>query len=292
MPAAELDVHPDLVRALLADQHPDLADRPLALVANGWDNVLFRLGDDLVVRLPRRELAVALVEHEQRWLPDLAPLLPLPVPTPVRVGRPGVGYPWPWSICRWIDGRSALDTPPTDLGEAAEALGRFLAALHRPAPDGAPPNPFRGTSLAVRSPITLRALDHLGAAVDQVGMRRRWEDLVALPPWDRPPVWVHGDTHPGNLIVSDGRLAAVVDFGDLTAGDPASDLAVAWMLLPAEHRPRFRTAVGADADDALWARARAWALGIGLSLLASSADNPAYAELAGRAVDEALSELP
>lgn len=291
MPAAEVVVDEALVRGLLAEQHPDLAGEPLVLVANGWDNVLFRLGDDLVARLPRRQLAVPLVEHEQRWLPELAPRLPLPIPAPMRIGRPGGGYPWPWSICRWTPGRSALETPPADLGAAAEALGRFLAAVHAPAPADAPANPYRGVPLPDRTERTIAALDDLGGAVDGPRLRARWDELLELPGWDRPPVWVHGDTHPGNLIVHDGELVAVVDWGDLTAGDPASDLVVAWMLLPAEHRPAFRRAVGADDDEALWARGRAWALAIGLSLLASSADNPAYATMAHRTLDEALGEL-
>jgi aminoglycoside phosphotransferase (APT) family kinase protein len=284
MPAAEVAIDAALVRALLVEQHPDLADLELTELAFGWDNVLFRLGDELVVRLPRRQLAVPLVEHEQRWLPELAPHLPLPIPAPVRVGRAGSGFPWPWSICPWFPGTSALVTPPTGPGAAADALGGFLRALHRPAPADAPTNPFRGTPLADREPRTREALEHLGLAVDGPRLRSLWDDLVSAPPWAAPPVWVHGDTHPGNLVVHEGRLAAVVDFGDLTAGDPASDLAVGWMLFPAEARARFRTAVGADADDALWTRGRAWALGIGLSLLATSADNPSYAAMAERTI--------
>jgi aminoglycoside phosphotransferase (APT) family kinase protein len=291
MPAAELDVSEALVRALLEEQHPDLAGRRLRLVANGWDNVLFRIGDDLVARLPRRGLAVPLVEHEQRWLPELAPRLPLPIPAPVRTGRPGAGYPWPWSICPWIEGESALVSPPTDLAATADALGRFLAAVHQPAPPDAPANAYRGVPLGDRTERSLAALDDLGDAVDGPRLRALWHELLELPAWDRPPVWVHGDTHPGNLVVRDGELVAVVDWGDLTAGDPASDLVVAWMLLPAEHRPAFRSAVGADDDPALWDRGRAWALAIGLSLLASSADNPDYAAMAHRTLDEALAEL-
>lgn len=291
MPAAEIDVSEGLVRSLLEEQHPDLADRPLRLAANGWDNVLFRVGEDLVARLPRRQMAVPLVEHEQRWLPQLAPHLPLPVPAPVRIGRPGAGYPWPWSICRWTEGESALVSPPADLGATALLLGRFLAALHRPAPPDAPANPYRGVPLGERTERTLAAIDELGDAVDGHRVRAVWEELLQLPAWDRPPVWVHGDTHPGNLVVRDGRVVAVVDFGDLTAGDPASDLVVAWMLLPAEHRPAFRRAAGADDDPALWDRGRAWALAIGLSLLATSADNPPYRAMSRHTIDQVLLEL-
>jgi aminoglycoside phosphotransferase (APT) family kinase protein len=290
MPAAEVDVDEALVRALLEEQHPDLARWPLRLVANGWDNVLFRLGDELVVRLPRRELAVPLVEHEQRWLPELAPRLPLPVPVPVRVGRPGAGYPWPWTVCAWMPGESALVATPTDLGATAEALGRFLAALHVPAPADAPGNPFRGIPLADRAERTLAAVERLGDTVDGPRLRALWDELVATPLWAGPPVWVHGDTHPGNLVVHEGRLAAVVDFGDLCSGDPASDLAVAWMLFPPEHRDAFRAAAGAADDDHLWTRARAWGLALGLVLSADSADNPANAALGARTLAAVLSD--
>jgi aminoglycoside phosphotransferase (APT) family kinase protein len=287
MPAAEVAVDDGLVRALLAEQHPDLAGLPLALAANGWDNVLFRLGADLAVRLPRRALAVPLVEHEQRWLPELAPHLPLPIPAPVRVGEPGHGYPWPWSICPWFDGTSALVSPPVDLDATAVALGRFLAALHVPAPVDAPPNPYRGIPLADRDERTLASIDALADEVDGPRVRALWAELRDAPAWDGPPVWVHGDVHPGNLVVRHGALTAVVDFGDLTAGDPACDLAVAWMLLRPEQHASFRTAAGA-ADDAVWARARGWALALGLVTWASSADNPPYAAHGRRTVAAAL----
>jgi aminoglycoside phosphotransferase (APT) family kinase protein len=288
MPAAEVPVDVDLVRRLLEEQHPDLAERPLALVANGWDNAIFRLGDDLAVRLPRRALAVPLVEHEHRWLPDLAPRLPLPIPAPVRVGRPGCGYPWPWSVCPWFEGTTALETPPADPLAAATDLGRFLRALHEPAPPEAPANPYRGIPLADREERTLDAIDHVDG-IDRRAVRARWDELSAAPRWDGPALWLHGDVHPGNLLVADGRLAAVLDFGDLTSGDPASDLAVAWMLLPPDARPAFRAAAGPD-DDATWTRAQAWALALGLVIGASSADNPAYARLSERTIAAAMTD--
>jgi aminoglycoside phosphotransferase (APT) family kinase protein len=289
MPAAEVDIDEALVRALLADQHPDLAALPLDLVANGWDNVLFRLGDDLVVRLPRRELAVPLVEHELRWLPQFAPRLPLPIPAPVRAGEPGPRYPWRWTIVPWIPGRSGLEAPLADLAEAAQQLGAFLRALHQPAPDDAPRSPYRGIPLADRDELTLRSIEAVDGEVDGAAMRALWARLRDTPGWDGPRVWVHGDTHPGNLIVDGGRLAGVVDFGDLNGGDPASDLAVAWMLLPPEHRPAFRAAAGAG-DEHLWTRARGWALALGLVILASSSDNPTYAALARRTLDAVVTD--
>jgi aminoglycoside phosphotransferase (APT) family kinase protein len=289
MPAAEVEVDEGLVRGLLAEQHPDLARLDLVPLANGWDNVLLRLGGELVVRMPRREMAVPLVEHELRWLPELAPRLPLPIPAPVREGRPGPGYPWPWSIVPCMPGRSGLEAPIEDLGAAALALGGFLAALHQPAPPDAPRSPVRGIPLVERDELTLRSIDALDGEVDAAAMRALWARLRDTPAWRGPRVWVHGDTHPGNLVVDGGRLAGVLDFGDLNGGDPASDLAVAWMLLPHEHRAAFRSAADADDDD-LWTRARGWALALGLVILAHSGDNPPYAALARRTLDAVLSD--
>jgi aminoglycoside phosphotransferase (APT) family kinase protein len=277
-PAAEVDVTEDLVRRLLAAQHPDLAGLPLTLADSGWDNVIFRLGDQRAVRLPRRAAAVPLVAHEQRWLPELAPRLPLPIPAPERVGLPGAGYPWPWSVLPWFPGATALATPPTDLGATADALGRFLAALHRPAPPEAPVNPFRGRPVASCTDRVHDRLDQLGPLVDRGALLAVLADAVAAPVFAGPPVWLHGDVHPGNLVVADGALAAVIDFGDLTAGDPASDLAVAWMLFPPALRPRFVAATGHD-DPALWRRARGWAVNLGLAILAHSAEHPGFATL-------------
>ena len=285
MPAAEIDVDPPLVRRLLAEQFPDLADLPLAPLANGWDNAVLRLGDDLVVRLPRRAMAAGLVEHEQRWLPELAAFgLPLAVPTPLRCGRPSAaaGYPWAWSVCPWLDGEVAATRPPADLGEAATTLGAFVRALHRPAPGDAPPNPYRGVPLAERDQVLRERVVLLGDLIDGPAVLARWEHLAGAPRWSGPPVWLHGDLHPANLLVHDGRLHAVIDFGDLTAGDPASDLFVAWQLFPEDGlRARFRDAVG-GVDGDTWRRAEAWALLMAVSYLANSADNPLIAGIGRR----------
>jgi len=287
MPPAEVEIDEELVRRLLAAQHPDLADRPLALLASGWDNVLYRLGDDLLVRLPRRQAAVDLIRAEQRWLPMLAPRLPLPIPVPVRIGTPDGDYPWPWSVGRYLPGASALavilDGGHIDHASVAATLGRFCAALHTPADDDAPHNPFRGIPLADRDAMTRQRIDQVESLIDTAAALELWERSLATPAWAGAALWLHGDLHPGNLVVDDGRITAVIDFGDITSGDPATDLAVAWMLFPPEHRPTFRTAAGpAAADDDTWARARGWALALGLAILASSADNPAYHQLATR----------
>lgn len=286
-PGAEVDVDEALVRALLADQHPDLADLPLAPLASGWDNAIFRLGDDFVVRLPRRQLAAALVEHEQRWLPDLAEGLPLPVPVAVRKGRPAPSYPWAWSVCRWFPGTVAATTPVDDIQLAARVLGAFVRAMHQPAPPDAPENPFRGVPLLERDEVMRERVDQLGDLLDRDRVLGCWEDALAIPRWAGPPLWLHGDLHPFNLLVHHGRLSAVIDFGDLTSGDPATDLAVAWMLFPPPLRAVFRSEAG-DVDDDTWARARGWALSLGVAYIAHSADNAMFAALARTTIDAAL----
>lgn len=288
-PEAEVAIDASLIRRLLQAQHPDLAARPLRIVAHGWDNVLARLGDDLVVRLPRRAQAAALIEHEQRWLPALAPGLPLPVPVPLRAGVAGEGFPWAWSVCPWFAGTAAVATDLADPEAAAEMLAGFLAALHHPAPADAPQNPFRGVRLAARDRLVQSYLEMLGPAVDQSLVRTRWDAACALPPHDATPVWLHGDLHPANLVVRDGAIAAVVDFGDLTGGDPATDLAIAWMLFAPPARARFRGALG-GIDAPTWQRAAGNELAHALACLARSADAPLMARMGRRTLDAVLAD--
>jgi len=293
MPNAELSIDAGLVRALLYEQHEDLASLPFVEAGEGWDNKLFRLGDDLVVRLARRQVAAPLIEHEQRWLPVLAPRLPLPVPTPVRVGRPGCGFPWAWSVSPWFVG----DTPATLTSGVTEAtavrLGEFVAALHQPAPADAPLNPFR-TSLSSRSDSFVERLQRC-PGIDQASALAVWRTSVGTPRWSGEAVWLHGDLHPGNLVVGDGRLNAVVDFGDITAGDPAVDLSVAWMLWPENVRGAFRATVDRMSrvvDDRVWQRARGWALSLGVAYLASSLDNPVMRSIGNRTIAAVLADRP
>ena len=292
MPPAEVSVSADLVRRLLAAQQPDLAHLPITVMANGWDNLICHLGSDLLVRLPRRAMAADLVVHEIRWLPVLAPRLPLPVPVPVRAGRPALHYPWQWSVVPFLPGQIAALEPPADLDAAAVSLGRFLAALHIPAPPEAPVNPYRGGPLPDRSDVVAQRAQQLGDLIDRPAVLRQWGTALAAPRWDRPPVWLHGDLHPANILVEHGRISGVIDFGDLTSGDPATDLAVAWMLLPAPSHDVFRDAYhaasGSPADDGTWARARGWALALALVFLVSSADNPLMARIGRRAIDAVL----
>jgi aminoglycoside phosphotransferase (APT) family kinase protein len=282
MPAAEVDVSPDLVRKLLHAQHPDLAALPIKLLANGWDNIIFRLGDDLLVRLPRRELGAQLVINEQLWLPVLAPRLPLRIPAPARTGRPAEGYPWPWSVVPFLPGELAATTPLADPQRAAADLGAFLSALHGEAPPDAPVNPVRGGPLATRNETVTQNMTALGDRIDRAKVQRRWDEALDTPPWSRKPAWLHGDLHPANILVRHGQLSAVIDFGDITSGDPATDLAAAWMLFTAPgDRDAFWDAYG-KADDNTKARATGWALGFSLVYMAHSADNPLMAGIGHR----------
>lgn len=286
--ADEVEITEDLVRSLLLAQHPDLADRSLARVDAGWDNVTFRLGTDLVVRLPRRALAAPLIRHEQRWLPHLAPTLPLPVPTPVRVGAPTDRYPWAWSVTPWFPGRPASLDPPLDWDETAASLGRFLTALHQPAPPDAPSNPYRGMPLADRDEITLARVHGLDGEIAAAEVLACWSRHVHIPRWTGPPRWLHGDLHPANVIVDGGAISAVIDFGDITAGDPATDLAIAWMLLPPSARPRLRAASGVDPDT--WARGRGWALTLALAYVTSPHSSPDFIRLGHATIAAVLAD--
>jgi aminoglycoside phosphotransferase (APT) family kinase protein len=292
-PAAEVDVTPTLVHGLLCRQHPDLAALPLRHVASGWDNEVFRVGNELAVRVPRRALAAPLLENELRWLPLLSPGLPLPVPVPVRAGRPDETFPWPWAVVRWLPGRTAADTPPDDLAHAARALGHFVGALARAAPPDAPVNAFRGVPLGDRDASLRGRLARWGDAspVDTRAVLDRWEEALSAPAWGGPGVWLHGDLHPANLLVHRGRLSAVIDFGDLTAGDPATDLSVAWMLFGAADRTVFRDAAAAT-DDATWDRARGNALAHGVAVLDGSSDQPVMADLGLRTIESVLADRP
>ncbi|UWZ59569.1 aminoglycoside phosphotransferase family protein [Dactylosporangium aurantiacum] len=278
-----------MVSSLVRTQHPTYAG-PVRLVANGWDNAVFRLGASWSVRLPRRAVAVPLLVNEQRWLPRLAALLPVPVPVPVAVGAPAGAYPWPWSINSWLPGHPAGTVPVARRGAFAADLARCFASLHVPAPPSAPDNAFRGVPLAARAAAVRDRLATL-ASPDPAGLHRVWSEALAAPPWTGPPVWLHADPHPANLLVGDdGRLAALIDFGDLTAGDPATDLAAAWTVFDPPARAAFRAALSAlvPVDPATWQRARGWALSIGAAIAASSADNPAMAAIGAHTLEQVL----
>lgn len=281
-PAAEIEIDAEIARRLLAAQHPDLARLPIRLVASGWDNAIFRLGEDLALRLPRRQLAVDLVRHEQAWLPTLAERLPLAVPAPVRTGAPQDAYPWPWSIIPWIEGETADLAPPD--ADQGQVLGRFFAALHRPAPADAPRNPFRGVPLAQRLEAfeaRTMGLAGRGWTLDP-RIQAIWDDALAAPD-DAEPTWIQGDPHPRNILVRDGKIVAVIDWGDMAQGDRASDLSAIWMLLPErESRVRAMAACGEVSADT-WRRARGWAVLYGVMLMETGlADDPRMGTIAER----------
>jgi len=302
--ALNLDVDVELVRALLAEQHPDLAELPVRVAASGWDNVMFRIGDDLAARLPHRQEGAPLMDHELAWLPGLLADLPglehggLATAIPLREGRPGCGYPWRWAVLAWLPGEPAVHTPLSDPDDAARRLATFLAALHRPAPLDAPENSYRGVPLADRGARLPGHLDQVaargrsyGESVRRSDVEAAWATLSAAPVWLAPSRWLHGDLHPANLLVHDGRLSGVVDFGDLTSGDPATDLMVAWQLLPASSRPVLREALreaGAvdETDDATWQRSQAWALVHSVAMLVGSPDGSPLPAMAQRVIAE------
>ncbi|MFD3943006.1 aminoglycoside phosphotransferase family protein [Streptomyces sp. NPDC058579] len=304
------------VRTLIAAQFPQWAGLPVRRVPSaGTDNDMYRLGDSLAVRLPKTSENAGSIAKEQRWLPRLAPHLPLPVPVPVGHGVPGDGFDLPWSVYDWLDGANAYDEPIADLAHAAVELGRFGAAMRRvDATDG--PRSFRGGHVTEWAEGAMEgAIQALGAdgtlgadgafdadgtldadgAFDADGLlgadrvAAAWESVLRLPQWDGPPRWVHGDLLPGNLLARDGRLSAVIDFGAVGTGDPACDMMAAWTLLTAETRPLFRAA--AEVDDATWARGRGWALCWGVVTEHEyRGTNPVLAAVAHRAWSEALAE--
>ena len=285
-PPAEVIIDEPLMRGLLTRQYPRLADLPLARIDAGWDNVMFRLGTDLVVRAPRRQAAAQLIVNEQAWLPHLAPRLPIRIPTPVFVGSPDETFPWFWTIGPWIPGRPAnLDWPAAD---QAGLFSAFLRALHHPAPKTAPSNPVRGCPLVDRSsvvePRCERLQDNLGAL--GVPTRALWRQALAAAPATKA-VWLHGDLHARNVLVDQGVITGVIDWGDITAGDPATDLAAIWSLF---EDPAARLAIIADYAPSpdLLARSKGWAVSFGTVLLETGlVDHPLHATM-GRLTLERL----
>jgi aminoglycoside phosphotransferase (APT) family kinase protein len=254
MHADEIAVPAELVRALLAEQFPDWAKLPLAPVPSyGTDNVLYRLGDELLVRLPKIAAATPQIDLESELLPRLAPHLPVEIPRVVATGEPAHGYPWRWAVYRWLEGAP----PRGGTRELAHDLASFLAALQRIDPTGARAGRSRGGPLALRDAETRAALAQLDREIDVGAATEAWEAALHAPPWPNASVWLHGDLLEGNLLVRGGRLGAVIDWGAACAGDPAFDYHIAWSLL-APVREDFRAACGVDDDT--WARARGLAL--------------------------------
>ncbi|UED83863.1 aminoglycoside phosphotransferase family protein [Streptomyces profundus] len=263
------EIDEGLVRRLLADQYPSVAELPLRrLTPGGSDHVIHRLGDTMSVRLPRGDWAAGQAEKESLWLPLLAPRLPLAIPEPLFVGRPDHGYPWRWSVTRWLDGAQATPAALVDPARTARRLAEFLTALHRlpPAETLAPGHAgqdLADVGLPERDEATRADIEALKDTFPAEALTDLWEAALRAPAWDHPPMWFHGDFHVGNLLTRDGDISAVIDFGGLGQGDPACDLVIAWTLLTPEARPLFRETLGID--DATWTRGRAWALTTGLN---------------------------
>jgi aminoglycoside phosphotransferase (APT) family kinase protein len=289
MHADELDIDAALVRRLLAAQFPRWADLPVEpFPTAGTINALYRLGDDMAVRLPRILAAVADVERERRWLPWLAPRLPVAIPAVLGKGTPAEGYPWPWSVYGWLDGENPTVDRLAAPGLLAADLAAFVTALHRVQPADGPPA-YRGVPLATQDAATRAAIQALRGMIDGEAVTAAWEAALQAPEWPGPPVWVHSDLMPGNLLVRQGRLSAVIDFATVGVGDPACDLIVAWNLLPADVRDAFRAAL--NADEATWARGRGWALSMALIQLPYYLDtNPVIAANARHVIGQVLGD--
>ncbi|WP_026411205.1 aminoglycoside phosphotransferase APH(3') [Actinomadura oligospora] len=264
MAHTKIEVTPELVRDLLRDQFPELAHHPVHSATRGWDNQMWRLGPDLAIRLPwATDSADVLLRKEHTWLPRLALHLPLPIPVPRHLGEPTDRFPRPWIITTWVPGRPADQAPITHAAPAADALAAFLTALHQPAPDDAPRSRNdRGAPLTRHTASFaegLAAATDLGLLPDPDAVRAVWDDAVQAPLWTGPPVWLHGDLHPANVLTTDGTLTGVIDFGDLCTGDPACDLAAAWNLLPDGAASRLLATYRPAPDEATVRRARGWA---------------------------------
>nr|AGS49315.1 phosphotransferase [uncultured bacterium esnapd2] len=279
----EIPTSADLVRRLLVTQFPQWADRPISRVtSSGTVNTLYRVGEDLVARLPLVERAAKDVRREQTWLPRLAPL-PVAIPVPVGQGVPGEGYPCDWSVLRWIDGENPV---VGDIPDVARDLAEFVVALRAIDP-GSGPASDRGGPLSGRDHATRRAIRELHGVIDTDAATAAWEEASRTPEWPSSPVWTHGDLGPGNVLTANGRLSAVIDFGLVGVGDPAVDLIPAWNLFTGSARETFRSVV--DVDDATWARGRGWALSISLIQLPYYREtNPVIAANSVHVIDEIL----
>jgi aminoglycoside phosphotransferase (APT) family kinase protein len=285
----EFHIDESLVQRLLSKQFPHWANLPLKPVPSaGTDNALYRLGNEMVVRLPRIGWAVDAIEKECEWLPKLAPFLPFSIPAPLGKGAPTEDYPWPWSVYRWLEGSNPIVGHISDPVLLTNDLVTFIQALHKiNLPNG--PTSNRGVPLEKQDIKTRQALKQLEGIVDVPTITAIWETALQASKWSKPPVWVHGDLSPGNLLLQDGRLSAVIDFGILGIGDPACDLIIAWNLLPANMRNTFRNALGVD--DATCKRGRGWALSNALIALPYYKDtNPVLANNARHVIQEVIDE--
>lgn len=290
----EVDTSVSLVGRLLKAQFPQWADLHIAPVpSSGTDNALYRIGDDMLGRLPRIHWAVGQIDKDLQWLPRLAPHLPLALPVPLAKGQPGEGYPYHWGVYRWLEGENTTVDRIADPNQAAMDLAQFIIALRQIDTTGGPlPGTHdlsRGRPLALRDTYTREAIAALHGMIDAEAVTTVWEVALEAPEWNGTPVWFHGDMLPGNLLFQQDRLSAVIDFGGLAVGDPTCDLMIAWGLFSGESRDVFRAALAVD--DATWTRGRGWALSQALIFIPYYLNtNPVGVGYARRAIDEALAD--
>jgi aminoglycoside phosphotransferase (APT) family kinase protein len=280
-PPPEIPIDINLVQQLLTEQFPNLCNLPIQEVDAGWDNSMFRLGDNLAVRLPQRQLAAELIGHEQTWLPRLALQLPLPVPTPLYFGQPNLFYPWRWSIVPWLPGQSA-DLSEPDSTQVIPFID-FLKALHLPAPIDVPVNPYRGVPLSQRAAAVEARMARLKTQSELITpIKTSWKRSL-MAPIDRPSTWIHGDLHARNILVEDGRISGIIDWGDMTSGDVATDLAAIWMLFDDPAARRFALEIYGGLSEATIHRSIGWAILFGVVLLDTGlVDNPRHAVMGAR----------
>jgi aminoglycoside phosphotransferase (APT) family kinase protein len=276
-PISEFEIDVPLVYSLLEEQHPDLKHLPIHLIDAGWDYAMFRLGEQLSVRLPRRKAAATLIENEQTWLPLLAEHLPLPVPTPYRLGKPARGYPWRWSVLPWLAGMPADQEEPH--ANQAKRFASFLRSLHVPAPFNAPPNSVRGVPLNQRAIFIEERMQRLETKTNLItsAIKNTWNMALKVP-IDVQSTWLHGDLHPRNILVENGVITGIIDWGDITSGDIATDLASLWMLFSDRNVRQQAIEEYANISDATLQRAKGWAILFGVVLLDTGlVDNPRHA---------------
>jgi aminoglycoside phosphotransferase (APT) family kinase protein len=290
MHSEEVEAGVSVVGRLIASQFPQWAGLPIEPVpSTGTVNAIYRLGDDMCVRLPRVRRWAGDLEKEVHWLPKLGPHLPLAVPEPLATGDPDERYPFRWAVYRWLQGEPWVRDRVRDVREAAADLAQFVVALQRIDPTGGPPS-GRSKHLAMLDGETRRAIESLHGVVDTESAMAAWEASLQAPTWDGVPVWTHGDLLPPNMLVDQGRLSAVIDFGIVGVGDPACDVIAAWSILSGDAREVYRAAL--QVDDGTWERGRGWALSIGLLITPYYPEtNPAFVAMALRMVDEILGEL-
>lgn len=281
-PISEVKIDTALIYSLLEEQHPDLMHLPIHFVDAGWDNAMFRLGDQLSVRLPRRKAAATLIENEQTWLPLIADQLPIPVPTPYRLGKPAQGYPWRWSVLPWLAGIAADQEEPH--ANQAKLFASFLQSLHVPAPSNAPLNSVRGIPLHQRAAAVEERMQRLETKTNLITqkIRKTW-NMALNTDIDIPAKWLHGDLHARNILVENGVITGIVDWGDMTSGDIATDLASIWMLFCDQNARQQVMTEYAHVSEATLQRAKGWAILFGVLLLDTGLiDHPRHAVMGER----------